>query len=172
MFHLDAVSLVLKEHSKIYQPSPDSIRQPLDAAQGRVVLFRTDMWKSNQTLNYMAGFLCLHLFKVLSEPQWNNRAVCKSPWKTSFITKFVETEQTAEGLPSQWRWQTVFWYFQGSCCEQGFAFFYTTAMFQTLNIWTLDFHQRQTDRKGATQMLRTVPAKRITLRHFSSVWKA
>lgn len=92
---------LLKEHSKIYQPSPDSIRQPLEAAQGRVVLFRTDMWKSNQTLNYMAGFLCLHLFKVLSEPQWNNRAVCKSPWKTSFITKFVETEQTDEGLPSQ-----------------------------------------------------------------------
>lgn len=101
MFHLDAVFLVLKEHSKIYQPSPDSIRQPLEAAQGRVVLFRTDMWKSNQTLNYMAGFLCLHLFKVLSEPQWNNRAVCKSPWKTSFITKFVETKQTAEGLPSR-----------------------------------------------------------------------
>lgn len=101
MFHRDAAFLVLKEHSKIYQPSPDSIRQPLEAAQGRVVLFRTDMWKSNQTLNYMAGFLCLHLFKVLSEPQWNNRAVCKSPWKASFITKFVEIEQTAEGLPSQ-----------------------------------------------------------------------
>lgn len=69
MLHLDAVSPVLKEHSKIYQPSPDSITQPLDVAQGGAVLFRTDMWKSNQTLNYMAGFLCLHLFKVLSEPQ-------------------------------------------------------------------------------------------------------
>lgn len=82
MFHLDAVFLVLKEHPQIYQPSAHSIRQPLEAAPGRgVVQFRTDMWKSNQTLNYMAGFLCLHLFKVLTEPQWNNRAVCKSPWK-------------------------------------------------------------------------------------------
>lgn len=98
----DFFSLGLKEHSRIYQPLLDSISQPLGAARGRTALCATDMWKSNQTLNYMTGFLCLHLFKALSAPQRNSSAVCESPWKTSFITELVgKPEQIADGLTSQ-----------------------------------------------------------------------
>lgn len=61
----------------MYQPLLDSISQPLRAAQGRAVLLTTAMWKSNQTLNYVTGFLCLHLFKALAEAQCNNSAVEK-----------------------------------------------------------------------------------------------
>lgn len=148
--HRDAIFLVLKEHSKIYQPLLDSIRQPLRAAQGGVVLLTTDMWKSNQTLNYMAGFLCLHLFKVLTEPQWNNSAVWKSPWKTSFIMKLVgKPEQIAQGLTSQKASTDSVLMFSGILLWTSFCLpSPPTPTFQTWNIWTL---RLQADRKWTSQ---------------------
>lgn len=139
-----------KSIPKIYQPLLDSISQPLRAAQGRAVLFTTDMWKSNQTLNYMAGFLCLHLFKVLTEPQWNNSAVCKSPWKTSFIMKLVgKPEQIAEGPTSQKARTGNVLMFSGIVLCTWFCLPTPTPAFQTLNIWTLRF-QSKADRKWTT----------------------
>lgn len=123
------------------------------SAQGRAVLFTTDMWKSNQTLSYMAPFLCLHLFKVLTEPWWNNSAVCKSPCETSFIMKLIgKPEHIAEGPTSQKARTDNVLMFPGFVLCTWFCLprpHPPPPPFQTLNIWTLGV-QSKADRMWAT----------------------